>query len=222
MKIASYVCLIFLSIVYTLPAQISGSPPISAPSASTPTTDSGSISKSTNFVEATLHKGVSVGIIFGYGFKSGYDFGAGIRAGYSASRLYLGGIFTYHFGRSLTVKTGSLITTTELFGYSVAGEIGYDVLLEKKAILRPFVGVGMSNFKGSSSIVGSIPDSTGSLPVNFSENQNDPNILICPGILVQFPISHDLLFGGDLRYNFVTGDGDYSGFGLYTTFMFRF
>ena len=128
----------------------------------------------------------------------------------------------YHFGRSLVVNTGSLVTSSELYGYSVAGEIGYDILLEKKAILRPFLGVGMTNFKGSSSIMGTIPDSTGTLPINFSEQQDTPHILCCPGILVQFPISHDLLFGGDLRYSIVTGEGDFNSFGLYTTFMFRF
>ncbi len=219
MKFASLVCIVLLLFSQVLTAQVTGTPT----SSSTPViTDTAPSKKPAATIEATLHSGMSAGILFGYGFKSGYDFGTGVRVGYTTNRLYLGGIFMYHFGRSLVVNTGSLVTSSELYGYSVAGEIGYDILLEKKAILRPFLGVGMTNFKGSSSIMGTIPDSTGTLPINFSEQQDTPHILFCPGILVQFPISHDLLFGGDLRYSIVTGEGDFNSFGLYTTFMFRF
>lgn len=216
MKFASLVCIVFLLYFHELTAQVSGTP---IPSSTPTVTDSLVTKKSSAPIEATLHTGMSAGILFGYGFKSGYDFGAGVRVGYTSSRLYLGGIFMYHFGRALVVNTGSLVTSTELFGYSAAGEIGYDILLEKKAVLRPMLGVGLSNFKGSSAISGKLANGQA---VNEATSDNTTNLLISPGLLVQFPISHDLLFGGDLRYSVVTGDGDHSAFGLYTTFMFRF
>ncbi len=165
-------------------------------------------------IEATLYSGVNVGLGFGYGFKQNYDFGINLRAGLSSeSRWYLGGVFNYHFGRSITQTFDSINVALEKFSYSVAGELGYDVLIEKKAILRPSVAAGFITFRDITDI---------SKPINIKSDKTTSHLLISPGMFFQFPLSHDIFWGAELRYNVVTGDGDYNSFELYTNFLFRF
>lgn len=165
-------------------------------------------------VEATLYSGVNIGLGFGYGFKESYDFGLNVRAGISSeSRWYIGGVFNYNFGRSLSQTFDSTSLSLEKFSYSIAGELGYDVLIEKKAILRPSVEVGFITFRSISDIRGLI---------NKKSDETISRILISPGMFVQFPLSHDIFWGAELRYSVITGEGDYNAFGLYTNFLFRF
>ena len=165
-------------------------------------------------IEATLYSGVNVGLGFGYGFKQNYDFGINLRAGLSSeSRWYIGGVFNYHFGRSITQTFDSINVSLEKFSYSVSGELGYDVLIEKKAILRPSVAVGFITFRDITDI---------SKPINIKSDKTASHLLISPGMFFQFPLSHDIFWGAELRYNVVTGDGDYNSFELYTNFLFRF
>ncbi|MBS1536219.1 MAG: hypothetical protein JST20_00560 [Bacteroidetes bacterium] len=214
MKTLTLSVLLFAFVFSTLPAQVVGTPSAFSPIDSTqkPITQQIEQPKSK---EATLHSGINFGIGFGYGFKAGYDFGVNIRAGISTdSRLYLGGLFNYNFGRSLkhTFDTNSI--SLETFGYSIAGELGYDLLVEKQAILRPSVAVGVISFREISDIkVGAITE---------SRDEITSHLLISPGMLLQFPITKDIFWGAELRYNVVTGDGDFNAFALHTNFLFRF
>lgn len=219
MKIASIVCIVFLLLFHVLTVQVFGRMAFSTLQSAQDTTR---IPKHSNYVEATLHPGVSAGILFGYGFKTGVDFGAGLRLGYTEHQFYVGGMFLYHFGRTLTVNTGSSFITTERFGYSAAGEIGYEILIGKKAILRPFFGLGMSNIIENYENVKTIPDSNFRMPRVISGPYRHTNLLLNPGVLVQFPINKEFLFGGEVHYSTLKGDDDLSGFGLYTTFIYRF
>ncbi|MBI3260545.1 MAG: hypothetical protein HYZ54_13890 [Ignavibacteriae bacterium] len=165
-------------------------------------------------MEATLYSGVNIGLGFGYGFKQNYDFGVNVRAGLSSeSRWYLGGLFNYHFGRSITQTFDTITVSLEKFAYSISGELGYDVLIEKKAILRPSVTIGFITFRDITDI---------SKPINIKANETASHLLISPGMFFQFPLSHDIFWGAELRYNVVSGDGDYNSFELYTNFLFRF
>jgi hypothetical protein len=203
---------LFCSIVCgTIEAQVGG---ISSSSSLVPADSTRKNNTMGTQIEATLYSGVNIGIGFGYGFKQSYDFGLNVRAGISSeSRIYIGGIFNYNFGRSLTQTFDSTSLSLEKFSYSVAGELGYDALIEKKAILRPSVAVGFITFRD-------VTDIRGKIVIN--NNETISRLLISPGMFVQFPLSHDIFWGAELRYTIVTGEGDYNGFGLYTNFLFRF
>jgi len=210
--------ILFLTVAFSsLSAQIVGNAGVSMPIDSTQKAAVNQIEQPKEHDEIP-YSSINFGIGFGYGFKAGHDFGVNIRAGYSTGgRLYLGGVFNYHFGRSLSQNFDSLFVSLETYGYSVAGEVGYDFVVEKKALLRPSIAVGLITFKE----VGQISEPKNQKEL-YKKDESTSHLLVSPGMLLQFPITKDIFWGAELRYNVVTGDGDFNALGLLTNFLFRF
>ena len=81
---------------------------------------------------------LSLGALFGYGFKDGVGLGFGARAGYTLSaNVHLGATFQYHLGSSVSSPFGDISTSLYYFGL----EGGYDIAVSP-ILIRPYLGFG--------------------------------------------------------------------------------
>jgi hypothetical protein len=141
----------------------------------------------------------SVGLLVGYATEN-LNLGLGIRAGYSLfERLYLGGAFMFHFGRSVGDAT------VRVFYPSV--EIGYDLHLAL-ITLRPYVGAALTVVKGS---VGQL-------------SASEESFSVYPGLQLDFEIPSTPGFVGiDGRYLIPTGTDSFeASLGVFLTVGARF
>jgi hypothetical protein len=161
-------------------------------------------------------KHLSAGVVLGWGFLTdrkkarlgadAYGLALGARGGWSFdSRFYVGAFYTYYLGSTNSgVTQGSALPTTSTANYMLFGlEGGYDVWAGSW-IVRPSLQVGAA------------------LGFTTKLNAQSPigGLLIAPGVTVIKPI--DAFFvGGDMRIDFVSGDGN-SAFGLALTGGMRF
>ncbi|MFN8359977.1 MAG: hypothetical protein U0264_08680 [Candidatus Kapaibacterium sp.] len=219
MRTLSMICSALLIGCSTLMAHTTVRPTATAPlSDSTPKR----LPSSAGLVEATYHTGMSAGLLFGCSFHAGADFGTGLRLGCTMNRLYFGGSFLYHWGSEWTENTSTSLTISNRSGYSVTGELGYDIMLGKAAIVRPYVAIGVTAFVENTENKKEILDTTDILFSVYSDRQSTHYLLVSPGLQVQFPVTRDVFIGGDVRYSILSNRNNWSGFGLYTTCMFRF
>ncbi len=105
----------------------------------------------------------SLGAAFDYGIWTGPDqfkqldgdvnpFGPaiGITAGVSFQRgLYLGADFNYFWGGSRGVAGPNAAFSGHANIYDVMGEIGYDLWLHRRGVLRPKIGLGVGIARGT-------------------------------------------------------------------------
>lgn len=131
------------------------------------------------------------------------NFGFGLRGGKTLeNHLYLGGSFVYHVGESVsggsTVATGYGTTTNTSYSAStsvliVGPEGGYDFDL-RVVVLRPYLGLGLAAFTGSSS--------AGGVSVSTSGSQ----FVVWPGAQVVYSLPQSNFFlGGDAHLVSVPG-----------------
>lgn len=144
----------------------------------------------------------TVGLSLGYGFRvtddgdldddaNPYGVGLGIRGGYTLEPgLYLGGLFNYFWGESV----GNDTVNGRINQMNVAADIGFDIGLGERAVLRPVLAVGATIVTGEVCVLGSC-----------SDDQSDPYLLLAPG--VQLIVAFDGVFvGGEARYFFLPDD----------------
>ena len=81
--------------------------------------------------------GLSAAVLAGDGFKDGLNLGFGARVGYNIDKIYVGGTFVYHLGKSEDFGTLSSKANVYYFG----AEGGYD-LPAGPVVVRPYLGVG--------------------------------------------------------------------------------
>lgn len=144
----------------------------------------------------------SASLSLGYGFRvtdegdldddaNPYGLGIGARVGYTLhDGLYLGGLFNYFLGE----EVGDNETNGRLNQMNFAADVGYDVAIGDRAVLRPLIGFGATIVKGEVCVLGVCAD-----------DQTDPYLLIAPGI--DLVVAFDRLFvGGVLRYHWLPDD----------------
>jgi hypothetical protein len=144
-------------------------------------------------------KPISVGLLLGYGisFEDGnpWGLGFGLRGGYNIDAIFLGARFIYYLGQS-----------EEAFGVEISSNIielgiegGYDIAVGP-VIIRPGLGLGLAIVSAEvsgQSILG--PATTG------SDSSTNPYIALGGSVL--YDIDEQFFVGGDMRLQFVIGDG---------------
>lgn len=165
-----------------------------------PTTDVADLSTRSRRDFVADPTGVSLGGTLGLGTQETYGFGVGLKGGYTLpSRLYIGGVANYHIG----TQTEALGNTISNRTWYLGPEVGYDVGVGSKVILRPVLGLGLA-FRNQSA--------NGPALANAG-NQTDTRLYVAPGASVIYPIGNFFL-GGDARLMFNTEE---TNLGLYAT-----
>ena len=148
-------------------------------------------------------KHLSAGLVLGWGFLTdrkkarlgadAYRLELGVRGGYSFDfQLYLGAFYSYYLGSTNSGSTqGSGLETSSTANYMQFGvEGGYDIWAGS-LIVRPSLQIGAA--------------------LGFTNKLNTPSpvggLLVAPGFTVLKPLD-DFFIAGDMRLNFVSGDGN--------------
>ena len=151
--------------------------------------------------------GLSAAVLAGDGFKDGLNLGFGARVGYNIDKIYVGGTFVYHLGKSTDLGYGT--AKSNVYYYGVEG--GYDVPAGP-VVIRPYLGIGMATAKvtipGFSAYGISFPDQTAS----------DSKVAFWPGATVLYPLGGAFV-GADLRYFNVS---DFAGLSAFLTAGMKF
>jgi hypothetical protein len=153
---------------------------------------------------------ISVAPVLGYATEN-LRLGVGIRAGYTLeNRVYVGGAFVYHFGRSEEAEGlgGKLETSIHFFYPGI--EAGYDARLGP-VVVRPYGGVG--------AIFASVSSKAG----GQEKSDTSSSFAFWPGCTVTYAIPKTSGFyaGGDMKVVIATEGGDPS-FGMFATGGMRF
>lgn len=158
-----------------------------------PQTGDGRTALDTRIFAAAMLGFASDSLNFGFGLRGGKTF---------ENHLYVGGSFVYHVGESVsggsTVATGYGTTANTTYSAStsaiiVGPEGGYDLDL-KAVVLRPYLGLGLAAFTGSSS--------AGGVSVSTSGSQ----FVVWPGAQVIYSLPQSNFFlGGDAHVVTVPG-----------------
>lgn len=167
-----------------------------------PATDIGSLSTKNRRDYIANPTGFSAGGMIGGGTAGGYGFGLGAKAGYTlTNRIYLGGMFDYHFGTSESFANNTIRNQTWYFG----PEAGYDIGVGP-VLLRPVVGLGLMFHNGSLSgtEVASIPGA--------EQSTTATRVYVAPGVGAVYPIGN-FFVGGDARYMITTDNNSLTLFG---------
>lgn len=151
---------------------------------------------------------LSLGASLGYGFRvtdegdldddaNPYGLGLGVRGGYTIpGGLYLGGLFQYFGGE----EAGNDTVNGHINQMNFAGDIGYDIALGNRFVLRPLVGLGATIVTGEICVLGQCAD-----------DQTDPYFLVAPGVNAVVGLGA-LYLGGEIRYFFLPDDEIPDGF----------
>jgi hypothetical protein len=130
--------------------------------------------------------------------------GLGARFGKTlANHIYLGGLFVYHVGDSVTTTTGS----ASMHGFYTGPEAGYDISLAPllPVTIRPYLGLGFGSAFGSSTTT----TGTTSMTTSGSSSQ----LSVWPGFAAFYRFADtNYVVGGDMRI--VTGPWNTS-FGMF-------
>lgn len=120
------------------------------------------------------------------------NLGLGLRGGKTLdNHIYLGGAFVYHVGTSASATVEGMTITSSVSGFYLGPEIGYDIAVTTPAplVVRPYVGVGLSDASASSSV---------------GTSASSSELSIWPGVACHYQLTGSKYeLGGDLR--FVTG-----------------
>jgi hypothetical protein len=142
--------------------------------------------------------------LLGY-LSENLNFGIGVRGGKTLdNHIYIGGTFIYQLGESTggTATNGlgqSVNYSASTSGFYVGPEGGYDFDL-RPIVLRPYLGLGLFSWTGSSSAAGVSASASGS------------QFVVWPGVTVLWSVPNTNFFiGGDARIVSVPG----AAFGVY-------
>lgn len=145
---------------------------------------------------------LTLGASLGYGFRitddgnfdndpNPYGIGLGARAGYTLDAgLYLGGLFNYFWGD----RAGGDSVNARINQVTLGGDVGYDIPLGDRAVLRPVLGIGATIVMGEICVLGSCAD-----------DQSDPYLLLAPGVVLVIALG-DLYLGAEARYFYLPDD----------------
>jgi Outer membrane protein beta-barrel domain len=119
----------------------------------------------------------------------------GARAGLTlpTTSVYVGGLFLYHVGDSVSLGTGGAELSSS--SYMLGAEGGYEWSLGP-LVLRPSLGLGL--FSRSESVEGPI------VGVNWEGSDDNEAFYLSPGLNALITLG--LLLGAEVRYNAVLGD----------------
>jgi hypothetical protein len=143
-------------------------------------------------------------LMLSYGFDDIYKLGFGARAGIdgiisSIPNLYIGGVFSYHLGSSVTAF-GNTFTTNALYG---GADVGYNILLDgNQLLLRPSAYVGVASFTTG----GTVNPFTGTSSGTLRNNE----FLLAPGATLYFPVIDGVTIGVDGRFFVVSNASTFS------------
>ena len=119
----------------------------------------------------------------------------GARAGLTlpTTSWYLGALFLYHVGDSISLGTGGAELSSS--SYMLGAEGGYELGIGP-LVLRPSLGLGL--YSRSESVEGQI------VGVNWEASDDNEAFYLSPGFNVMVTLI--LLLGAEIRYNAVIGD----------------
>jgi hypothetical protein len=149
------------------------------------------------FTASAAFAGPSAGLLFGNGFKDGYNLGIGARVGITlpVAPVYLGGTFIYHIGKTDPTAFGDV--TRRLFYFGAEG--GYDSGLGP-LVIRPYLGLGYASPNESH-------------PGGSSSNSK---FAIWPGVTALVALA-GFFVGADARYVIITDSDSFNAFSLFAT-----
>jgi opacity protein-like surface antigen len=156
--------------------------------------------KASESTPSALARPLSLGLLLGYGADLGnsYNFwglGLGLRGGYNLRKIYLGGRFVYQFGESREDRSlGRVIRDYSWHHWDLGFELGYDLAVADRLIVRPELGLGFVNFTSYfRNTTSDVSDST--LAVYFAL-----------GATLTYDLTPDFFLGVDSRLQIVVGD----------------
>jgi hypothetical protein len=160
---------------------------------------------------AVDREGPSVGVQLGYGFDDAYKLGLGVRGGYTLAspKIYIGGTFVYHFGRS---QSEAGFSQNEHLLY-VGPEVGYDFVIPgaPQILLRPYLGLGFE----------SVSVSTSGSPIgNVSASAS--GFSLWPGVTGLYSFTPNWSAGLDARVVVPTFDNGDATFALFLAGQYKF
>lgn len=119
----------------------------------------------------------------------------GARAGLTlpTTAIYLGGLFLYHAGDSVSLGTGGAELSSSSFMLGAEG--GYELSLGP-LVLRPSLGAGLHS--RSDSVEGQV------VGVNWQASEDNEAFYLSPGVNAMIALG--ILLGAELRYNAVFDD----------------
>jgi hypothetical protein len=111
--------------------------------------------------KAQVSGNVALGAYMGDGDLNPYGFGLGARAGYTLEpNVYLGGLFNFFFGEEDETTVGVLgVSATareNVNAWVLQGEVGYDIAASSSIVLRPKLGLGVTQFSGEVCVEGPV------------------------------------------------------------------
>jgi len=153
--------------------------------------------------EATVGGGdkpISVGLLLGYGisFEDGpniWGLGFGLRGGYNIDAIFLGARFVYYLGESEEVLGAEF--SANLWELGIEG--GYDIPVGP-VIIRPGLGLGIAN-------VSIDVEASPLVAAAGGGSASETNPYLALGGSVLYDIDEQFFVGGDMRLQFVFGDG---------------
>jgi hypothetical protein len=159
---------------------------------------------------SSLARPLSLGLLLGYGadLRNSHNFwglGLGVRGGYNLRKVYVGGRLVYQFGASLQDRSpgGVVVRDYSWHHWDLGLEIGYDLAVADRLIIRPELGNGLAIFT--------------SYLRNTTSHTSDSILAVyfALGVTVTYDLTPDFFFGGDTRLQIVVGDAATEAF----TFM---
>ncbi|HEY1691995.1 MAG TPA: hypothetical protein VGG39_07525 [Polyangiaceae bacterium] len=186
-----------LSHAATQPAPVASATVSTSASSSSSSADTGVSSSSS--MNSSFDTRFFLAPMLGY-LSQDLNLGIGLRAGKTLeNHIYIGGTFIYQFGESTGGTVNGINYSASSSGFYVGPEGGYDFDL-RPVVLRPYVGLGLFSWTGSSSAAGISASASGS------------RFVVWPGVTVLWSVPNSSFFiGGDARIVSVPG----AAFGLY-------
>ena len=136
---------------------------------------------------------VQIDAMLGFG-SDNLNFGIGARGGKTFSNhLYVGGLFVYQVGTGTNTMVNGVTESGSVHGFYIGPEVGYDLQLAAAPfVIRPYMGLGLAEATGSSTVDGMTTSSSSS------------QFAIWPGVSGTYHFADSAFsLGGDFRL--VTG-----------------